>query len=187
MKKIFAMIIVFIITFALVGCDEMSVATRQEMSNTLAVGALIQQNQPSPTDIQFSEDRYNLIRKAYTLNGMKAKALSLICPIKNRALGYIILFDHGAVVGSFPIEGKATSLNCYLTPDSELYQAAGEYPDIEWLPDIDGTYGVNDDGIFFFTPDVKYIEWNGTYVYSDIPFIVDDPVIRYAEATNGGK
>ena len=35
-----------------------------------------------------------------------------------------------------------------------------------------------DFGIFFFTPDGKYVEWTGTYLYSDIPFEVDDPVVK---------
>ena len=42
-------------------------------------------------------------------------------------------------------------------------------------------YGENDNGIFFFTPDGKYVEWTGTYLYSDIPFEVNDPVINYTE------
>lgn len=46
-----------------------------------------------------------------------------------------------------------------------------------WLADVDGSYGENDSGIFFFTTDGKYIEWTGTYLYSDIPFIVDNPVL----------
>ena len=52
----------------------------------------------------------------------------------------------------------------------------------KWLPDVDGSYGENDTGIFFFTPDGKYIEWTGTYLYSDIPFEVKDTVVTYKEA-----
>lgn len=54
-----------------------------------------------------------------------------------------------------------------------------------WLSDVDGSYGENDTGIFFFTPDGKYIEWNGGYLYSDIPFEIDDPVVTYEAATEG--
>lgn len=52
----------------------------------------------------------------------------------------------------------------------------------KWLPDVDGSYGSNDNGIFFFTPDGKYVEWSGTYLYSDIPFEVKDAVVTYKEA-----
>lgn len=70
------------------------------------------------------------------------------------------------------MDGKVSSLNSFLTPDS-TYAESGRY-----LPDVDGSYGENDSGIFFFTPDGKYVEWTGTYLYSDIPFEVDDPVVR---------
>ena len=46
------------------------------------------------------------------------------------------------------------------------------------LPDIDGSYGENVSGIFFFTIDGKYVEWTGDFLYSDIPFIVDDPILK---------
>ena len=83
-----------------------------------------------------------------------------------------------------------SSLNSYLTPDSECYEIAGDYADStieyngttdnDWLADVDGSYGTNDNGIFFFTPDGKYLEWTGTYLYSDIPFEVDSPVLTIA-------
>ena len=46
-----------------------------------------------------------------------------------------------------------------------------------------GSYGENDQGIFFFTPDGKYIEWTGAYLYSDIPFTVESPIISYSEVS----
>ena len=39
-------------------------------------------------------------------------------------------------------------------------------------------------GIFFFTNDGKYIEWTGTYLYSDIPMKVENPIVKYE---NGGN
>ena len=67
---------------------------------------------------------------------------------------------------------------------SEFYEMAyGNSYKNKWLADIDGSYGENDTGIFFFTSDGKYIEWNGSYLYSDIPFTVDSPVL----SIEGGK
>ncbi len=94
------------------------------------------------------------------------------------------------MVGSFVVDGKVSSLNSFLTPDSEYYEkdldcstnqnglTMVERYSNKWLPDVDGSYGENDNGIFFFTPDGKYIEWTGTYLYSDIPFVVDNPVLK---------
>ena len=47
---------------------------------------------------------------------------------------------------------------------------------------MDGSYGENDNGIFFFTPDGKYVEWTGIYLYSDIPFELDAPTVLLQEA-----
>ena len=73
------------------------------------------------------------------------------------------------------MDGKVTSLNSYLTPDSTYYSR--ETGSVTWLADVDGSYGENDQGIFFFTTDGKYIEWTGIYLYSDIPFEVTTPTI----------
>jgi hypothetical protein len=98
----------------------------------------------------------------------------LPCEIQ-KPLGYIVLFSGTAVVGNFIVDGKVSSLNSFLTPDTK-YSPSGN-----WLADVDGSYGENDNGIFFFTPDGKYIEWTGTYLYSDIPFKVDNPVVTVVE------
>lgn len=87
----------------------------------------------------------------------------------------MLFTEGGGVVGRYIVDGKVTSLNSYLTPDSEYYEN-GEYRN-DWLADVDGSYGENDQGIFFFTPDGKYIEWTGIYLYSDIPFEVITPTI----------
>lgn len=159
-----------------------AVTTKQDIQATLSVGNKLVSNQPTPTDIDYSLERYNLTRRAYWVNGQREKANTLICQI-DKPLGYIVLFtDSGAVVGSFVVDGKVSSLNSFLTPDSERYEqdygSNGYSYGNDWIPDVDGSYGENDSGIFFFTPDGKYIEWTGTYLYSDIPFIVEDPVVK---------
>ena len=93
-------------------------------------------------------------------------------------MGYVILItDNGAILGNFVVDGKVSSLNSFLTPDTTYPNSTGAY----WLADVDGSYGENDAGIFFFTPDGKYIEWTGTYLYSDIPFEVEQPVLKISD------
>ena len=106
------------------------------------------------------------------------KANTLPCEIE-KPLGYIVLFSGNVVVGSFVVDGKVSSLNSFLTPDSEYYSSPSYT--LDWLADVDGSYGENDDGIFFFTPDGKYVEWTGTYLYSDIPFEIDAPILKVGE------
>lgn len=178
-------------SLSMTGCTVSSISTPDAYSSAMdsrvqqAVADDMAAGQPTPTDINFSLERYNLIRRAYWVNGQREKAASVVCRVE-KPLGYIVLFAGNAVVGSFVVDGKVSSLNSYLTPDSEYYELVGtgggdfrDYEPNKWLADVDGTYGENDSGIFFFTPDGKYIEWTGDYLYSDIPFEVEDPVVTY--------
>ena len=183
------LIIVFIILSAVVctsltGCTTSTTYSTTDVEKTLDIARNLEQSQPTPVDINYSLERYNLIRRAYWVNGRREKANTLICEIE-KPLGYIALFlENGACVGNFIVDGKITSLNSFLTPDSQYYELAygGTYREYnKWLSDVDGSYGENDSGIFFFTPDGKYIEWTGTYLYSDIPFEIDDAVVSYKE------
>lgn len=183
MKRILLFVCSLILSVsALSGCSlrpesvEDSVATRQ-------VASQLQEIQPTPTDINFSLERYNLIRRAYWVNGQRDKANAVPCGVA-KPVGYILLLTNsGCVVGEFRVDGKVSSLNSYLSPDSMYYEySAGQYSTINtWVADVDGSYGENDDGIFFFTPSGNYVEWSGIYLYSDIPFEVDDSIANYID------
>ena len=175
--RIAAVICALCIILCLTGCSEPS-GSYMDNINTKENANRLQDNQPTPTDIEYSLERYNLTRRAYWVNGQREKANALVCPIE-KPLGYVILLtESGSVVGKFTVDGKVSSLNSFLTPDSEYYSRDATN---KWLADVDGSYGENDNGIFFFTPDGKYVEWSGIYLYSDIPFEVDAPVVNYTE------
>ena len=188
MKKfVTVMLAAIMLLVVCAGCGSIAVEPdgfEQDVATTLENTNNLLENQPTPTDIDYSLERYNLIRRAYWVNGQREKAMSVACPL-DKPLGYIVLFtDNGAVVNKFVVDGKVSSLNSFLTPDSEWYEqeywSDGDSYDgaNDWLADVDGSYGENDNGIFFFTPDGKYVEWTGTYLYSDIPFEIDDPVVK---------
>ena len=184
MKKFLSVALIFVLCFTLVACDGESGGSRIDTKKTMEAANKLQSNQPTPTDIEYSLERYNLIRRTYWVNGQREKANALPCEVE-KPLGYIVLFgESGVVIGSFVVDGKVSSLNSFLTPDSEYYEQHNNDSDDlnvsnnEWLADVDGSYGENDNGIFFFTPDGKYIEWTGTYLYSDIPFEVENPIVR---------
>ena len=170
----------------LIGCDETPVSgSRNDINKTQNAANTLQSNQATPTDIDYSLERYNLIRRAYWVNGQREKANTLPCEVE-KPLGYIVLFtESGAIVGSFVVDGKVSSLNSFLTPDSEYYEySAGEYSTKNnWLADVDGSYGENDNGIFFFSVQGNYYEWTGTYLYTDVPMSIDEPVIKFEEVT----
>lgn len=164
--------IIMLVACTCTACD----VEASDEAKTRALAEHLKSNQQTPTDIDYSLERYNLIRRAYWVNGQREKANAVICQVQ-KPLGYIVLFtESGAIAGRFCVDGKVSSLNSYLTPDSEYYSS--ESYSVRWLADVDGSYGENDNGIFFFTPEGNYLEWTGTYLYSDLPFEVDEPVVR---------
>jgi len=150
--------------------------------------------QPFPVDIIASQYRHNLRRRQYFLNGMPEKAASLVNPVPNPPLGYVVLFLEGVgAVGRFMVDGKVTSLAYSLVPYSEYWErgfSGGGYRGNgesvvptgnnrnRWLANAGGVYGTNHDGIFWFTPCGHYMEWFGPYLFTSVPFIIDDPILR---------
>lgn len=173
-RKIALIISVALMAMSLVGCSES--ASYKDKQATLDIGNKLAESQPTPTDIEYSLERYNLIRREYWVNGMVERANTLECPVE-KPLGYIVLIADGVgIVGAYTVDGKVSSLNSFLTPDSMYYSSGSS--SVSWLPDVDGSYGENDGGIFFFTVDGHYKEWNGMYLYSDTPMHIDDPMIK---------
>lgn len=173
MKKL--ILITAIILLALTGCIELD-GSYSDTQATLEVGDKLASSQQTPTDIEYSIERYNLIRRAYWVNGQREKAMSLPSPVV-LPLGYIILFSGNTVVAQLSVEGKVSSLQNYLTPISEYYEYGGASHN-DWLADTDGTFGDNPAGIFFFDENGYYHEWTGVYWYSDMPFFIEDPVVK---------
>ena len=176
--KIIVALSAIVLVFATAGCD--IDGTQKDNLRTVALGNRMSITQATPNDLNYSLERFNLIRRAYWVNGMRERARSLPCPVE-KPLGYIVLMgDAGAVIGKFVVDGKVSSLLNYLTPDSEYYASCTGYN--KWLPDVDGSFGRNDNGIFFFTPQGNYVEWKGTYLYTDILFEISDPVLKFKVA-----
>jgi len=172
-------ILLIVLTFT--GCDTRD-ASREAREAAMGVGEELQRRQPVPTDIEASLERHNIIRRSYWINGMQERALALPNPVPNPPMGYIILFaPNGGVVGRFLVEGKVTSLNYSLVPYSQYFEAwmgGSTRRNNNWIANPGGVYGTNTNGIFWFTPDGRYMEWNGTYLFTDIPFIIDDPILN---------
>ena len=102
-------------------------------------------------------------------------------------LGYVYLISQsGSVLGYYTIFGKMASLNSYLVPqekitDERVYRNSdGSYTRsriggyfVMDDADLDGTYGSNIEGVFFFTDNGTYVELPTTAgvtpIYSDKP------------------
>ncbi len=174
--KLITVVIIIIMVVLITACNDTN--SNVDRTNQKTVSEILVKNQPTPTDIEYSLERYNLIKRAYWVNGQRDKSRALTPPI-TLPLGYIVLIDHGVVIESHVVSGKVSSLNSYLTPESEYYERNGTGYQNDWLADTDGSFGENDQGIFFFTPDGNYVEWKGSsYRYSDIPISAPNPVLK---------
>jgi hypothetical protein len=172
------------VSFLFIGCNDYDgYQSRKEVKRTIKTADDLIRNQPSPTDFDYSLERYNLIKRAYWVNGERDKARALPCPIKDMPLGYVVLLtNNGAVIGQFTVAGKITALSKWLSPTSEKYSMGSGYNN--WLADESGTYGDELDGIFFFTAgDDQYIQYSGNYLYSDVPFLFDAPILKVQSTT----
>lgn len=180
MKKIFCLIcILFCSIMILTGCMITPSKEQVQIKAAQSAAGNIVENQPVPTDIEYSLERYNVIKRAYWVNGQREKAMALPCAVQ-RPLGYIVLLsDSGAVVGKFVVDGKVSSLNSYLFPAYEQNTVSSNLVIEREVAGIDGTYGENVKGIFFFDVEGNYWEWSGNYLYSDVPMEINDPIIKY--------
>lgn len=162
MKRLIVIVLLLGILCALFGCSEGEYDTtyhQQSVQNEEATSSLIaRQKMPQITR---SSDWQNISDRIEYLND-------------GNAVGYLyLLTEMGQLVREVQVRDKVTSLNSYITPMEEvrLIKSRGTgstYVDqfVLQAPDLDGTYGENARGVFWFTSDGVYQEYNGLYFFS---------------------
>lgn len=120
-KMIMVLVLVLVFSSVMMGCDYDTNQTvvqdsRINTQKTIDLANKLQGNQSTPDGLEYSLEWYNLIRRAYWVNGQREKANALVCEIE-KPLGYIVLVtENGGILGKFVVDGKVSSLNSYLTP-----------------------------------------------------------------------
>lgn len=127
-----------------------------------------------PPSLENSVERANLKRRLETFN-------------KSDKISYIYLVSFGKVMAFYPIKGKVSSVNSLLTTPEQLKCERG-YQSIACTavasPDLDGSYGSNGDGIFFYTTEGIYVEWNDKYLLADQPLKLSTPPVLIRNLQN---
>lgn len=89
------------------------------------------------------------------------------------AIGYVYLYNFdGSVKGYFTIKGKVSSTQSQMGPMDMIVDAciSSDYcPHVVEAAGDDGSYGPNEQGIFFFTTEGTMVTYSGEYVLSDAP------------------
>ena len=88
------LIAIAIMSLGNTGCEAEQTGQQAEATRTTEVGNTLMENQLTPTDIERSLERHNLIKRAYWVNGQRDRARNLPNPIPDMPLGYIILFTN---------------------------------------------------------------------------------------------
>jgi hypothetical protein len=177
MKKLILLSIIAVLLF--VGCEIQTspVSSYQiEAKKSEEAQQKLINSTPIP-EITDSLERKNVAKRAEIFN-------------EQNKVSYIYLINYGRIMAFYTVKGKVSSLRSYLAPTEKLVNFRGkncstinystESADCYAVeaPDLDGTYGENVSGIFFFTTDGAYVEWNGDYMMSDQPLqLTDKPAL----------
>jgi len=126
--------------------------------------------EPIPT-LEDSLERENLKKRYQTLND-RARTF------------HVYLINYGEVMAYYTAQGKVSSVNSKLTqpeqvwriPNCNSYETRNDCWVTTESPQLDGSYGTNGDGKFFFDTAGNYIESNLKYIVSERPLNIRDQV-----------
>jgi hypothetical protein len=141
---------------------------RDEMEQTEANQARLAKATAVPKFDQ-SLERENLVRRLQNFN------------VANK-IGYVYLLgNQGQVIAFYTIKGKVSSMNSLLTNPQQVIQVkkgtmSDPHVEVVPSPDLDGSYGHNPEGIFFFTTSGAMIETTLNFIYTDQPLKITTPI-----------
>ena len=166
MKTITVLLSLLCVCFA-VGCGNMpetGQTTMHEMEQTEANHTKLVKAVPPPR-LSTSLERKNRVKRLERFNN-------------ENKVSYIYLVSFGKIMAHYTMKGKVSSVNSLLTTPEQMV-VRKTYGNVVTAtiqsPDLDGSYGSNGDGIFFFTTEDVYVEWSGQYMLCDQPLKLTQP------------
>ena len=151
----------------------------KEASVTEQQQANFDKTQPAPK-LSYSLQRQNLITRLKMMNN------------PNRVSYIYLMSSYGNIVSFYVVKGAVSSLNEHLTTQSQLVLGVGQESGagsngptshVVNSPSLDGTYGNQGTGIFFFTETGAMVQWNGPYMWSSQPLTVHaQPILTQSVA-----
>jgi hypothetical protein len=166
MKKIIAAVGALVIVLGLSACSG-EVSSAQSEGQKLTEQAFEQQSKAVPypaSELRTSLERENLKQRLLRTN-------------KPDAVGYVYLMNFGQIVGYYTIKGKVSSTQSQMTTDQLIVRTCStcDARDVVNAPGDDGSYGLNEPGIFFFTTEGQMVTTSLDYIWSDNPIAIDTP------------
>lgn len=173
-KSVAAIVAVAVLgVFGLSGCsnetvDQSSALQQQGQQDT--VDAFMQQSAAVPypaSELTNSLERANLKERLLRTN-------------KPDALGYVYLMSFGKIIGYYTVKGKVSSTQSQMTTGDLVTKTCdnGCEFNVVTAPGDDGSYGQNEQGIFFFTTEGAFVTTSLDYVWSDQPLPLEVPLLN---------
>lgn len=94
---------------------------------------------------------------------------------KPNKIGYVYIMSFGKFVGYYAIKGKISSTESQLTNTMQTWEASQDNDTVVASIGDDGSFGPNENAVFFFTTSGVLVQTNLDYVYSDQPLNIDVP------------
>lgn len=157
----------------LAGCTDSPKPTAQQQGQSQTEQAYRQQAAAVPypaSQLKDSLERRNIRERLLRTN-------------RPNAIGYVYVMSFGKIIGYYTIKGKVSSTQSQMTTD-QLIQTEHPYSGADYsyavvnAPGDDGSYGINEPGIFFFTTDGAMVETDLDYIVADQPLPVDVPLLN---------
>ena len=154
MKKVFGVVLVVMALSMFASC-ELSSMSKQQVAKEESLQILFDKV-PTPV-VETAQERKLVVKRVERFD------------VENK-LGYVYIFIAGShvPVGYYAVIGKVASLNSFLVPQQRVSPGGSFVLDDA---DLDGTYGTNHEGVFFFTDNDVYVEISASmpYMYTDQP------------------
>lgn len=145
MKKVLTIILVLLMVLGMAACGPSEQSSYQQTAQANEESAKAVLAGKSLPVLEDSLDWDNVAMRLEFLN-------------QKGRIGWIYIFSStGVLIAEEPVLNKLTSLNTYITPMEEIKGTKGS-PITVSAPDLDGTYGTNAEGVFWFDPDGIYQE-----------------------------
>lgn len=163
MKKILALILTALLALTFTACEGEETNARAE-GQKLTEQAYEQQSAavPYPADqLKDSLERRNLRERLLRQN-------------ESDRIGYVYVLSFGKFIGYYTIKGKVSSTQSQMTPSDSIESqgCSGCGRLTAEAPGDDGSYGANEEGVFFFTVDGAMVQTSTDYIYADQPIAV---------------
>jgi outer membrane murein-binding lipoprotein Lpp len=165
MKKLIAAVAV--VALLLAGCAS-GKDTSSQRKKDQAVVDTYSQRLSSAVPYPLAQMRDSIERR-----NLRERLLRFNKPAK---LGYVYLMSFGKFLGYYTIRGKISSTESQMTVTDEVrdYCSSDFCGIVTDSMGDDGSYGPNEQGVFFFTTGGVMVQTNLDYVYSDAPLNVGD-------------